>query len=500
MMNFSLFEHQNEFVDAVRADLRTYKSTIACAPTGAGKTKMFIKISYDAQVRGTATLIITESVKIFNQIVKERRAILIMRGVKYVDILPGKVYVAMAQTLKLRPEMLKAFAALGKKLLVINDEAHIGHATKILRQLPEAYLIGFTATPDARSAPHIPELYKYVTVTEKMQPEWLVNNKRLASYRHKARKTANLADLKVVAGEYTEESQERAFSTRVVFDGLEDDLAGMQYKKCIIYCASINHAEMTADELRGHGFTCCVVHSRSDPGELGKFQGGPVNICVSVGILTKGFDYDLIDLVVIYRKTNSLPLYLQMCGRGSRMCIDKDGNLVIEPNTGLPVKDSFTVLDYGENFQQHGYWITERDWVELAKPIEKKKKKEGAPPSKMCPQCDSIIPVSTRICPYCEYEYPVAELEKPPESVLVDVTSAYESLKGKKLSQLTPAEMATYAKTTNKRNYCIRVARRMNDFQPGYLREYAINMGYVKQWHHIKEKEPSGEFTDYFIR
>lgn len=486
MMNFSLYPHQDEFVSMIKRDLIVYHQIIACAATGAGKTKMFIKISYDAEAKGNATLIITESTKIFGQIIKERRATLIMAGIKYVDIKPGKVYVAMAQTLSKRPQMIQAFAALGKKLVVINDEAHVGSANKILHQLPDCYLIGFTATPDAKAAPHIPKIYRHVTAYEKMQPEWLVNNGYLTSYRHVARRAANLSELDTRAGEYTEESQEKVFSTRVVYDGLEKDLSALSYKKAIIYCSSIKHAENTFDELTNHGFRCCIVHSLSAPGQLEKFTVGDTPICVSVGILTKGFDFPEIDLVVLYRKTKSLPLYLQMCGRGSRTCQNKT---------------LFTVLDYAENFMEHEYWITERDWVELAKPKDKKKKKKAdAPPVKTCPACEALVPVSTRVCPFCQHEFSTLNDEPPPDSVLVDLTANYQTLKGKRLSELTPAQLATYVKITGKRQYGIRVARTLHDSQPGYLREYSIQMGYSKKFHHIKEKEPAGGFNDIIIR
>lgn len=500
MLDFKLFQHQEEFVDLLRRDVAKHKRVIGCAPTGAGKTKMFIAISYFAQAKGKAVLIITESDKIFKQIIKERQATLIMAGVKRVDIRAGKVYVAMAQTLKLRPKMIEEFAALGDALLCVNDEAHVGTANKIIRALTEAWHIGFTASPDSRRGKHLYELYNYVTCTEKMTPEWLVNNLFLASYRHLARRAANLGELETDAsGEYTEESQERVFGTRVVYDGLEKDLATMTYKKCIIYCSSIKHAEHTYQDLREHGFNACIVHSQAPPGELYKFMGAEADICVSVGILTKGFDFDLIDLVVLYRKTSSLPLYLQMCGRGSRQVRDDLGNLVVDEH-GRLVKQGFTVLDYGENFMEHEYWITDRDWKALAGPQKRRKKKESAPAVKTCPQCEAFIPVSTRVCPYCGYMYPEKPKEAPPDSVLVDMTQRYQKIKGKRISQLTPEELASYAKVTGRKQYAIRVARKLTDTQPTYLREYAIHMGYNKVFHHIKEKEPSQPFNDILIQ
>lgn len=140
---------------------------------------------------------------------------------------------------------------------------------------------------------------------------------------HIPRVSANLSQLKVKGGEFTEESQEKAFSTTQVFDGLSDDLRNVKYKKALIFCASISDCEMEYERLSAAGFNCVRVHSNmtteDEAHSLGMFMIGDVPICISVGILTKGFDFAKIDLIVLRRATTSLPLYLQMCGRGSRI-------------------------------------------------------------------------------------------------------------------------------------------------------------------------------------
>ena len=61
----------------------------------------------------------------------------------------------------------------------------------------------------------------------------------------------------------------------------------------------------------------------------------------NVGILNAGFDCPDIDVVILYRATMSLPLFLQMVGRGSRT---------------TQSKSNFTILDFGNNIQRHGFW------------------------------------------------------------------------------------------------------------------------------------------------
>lgn len=135
----------------------------------------------------------------------------------------------MAQTLAKRPFIVSQLQNLWSKLLIINDEAHIGTPTKLLKQLPNAYLIGFTATPDYKVAKHLPLLYNNIVVGP--QPQELVELGFLSPYYHYESKAASLTDLKQKNGEFTEESQFAAFSKPTVFAGLHKDLSNHVFHK-----------------------------------------------------------------------------------------------------------------------------------------------------------------------------------------------------------------------------------------------------------------------------
>jgi hypothetical protein len=68
-----------------------------------------------------------------------------------------------------------------------------------------------------------------------------------------------------------------------------------------------------------------------------------------------------------------------MCGRGSR---------------AAPGKTHFKIIDMFSNFVQHGQWDTPRDWVS----IFEHPPQPGRAPTKQCPRCNNVIPVSTRVC------------------------------------------------------------------------------------------------------
>lgn len=72
----------------------------------------------------------------------------------------------------------------------------------------------------------------------------------------------------------------------------------------------------------------------------------------SVSILTTGFDEPTVDTIILNRATRSLTLYYQMIGRGSRI---------------LKNKNTFNVIDLGNNFHRFGMWGANLNWQKIFK-------------------------------------------------------------------------------------------------------------------------------------
>jgi len=107
-------------------------------------------------------------------------------------------------------------------------------------------------------------------------------------------------------------------------------------KKAIIFSPSIKASLKLVEELELKGLPIKHIDANSkDRNEIIQwFKKTPNALISNVGILTAGFDESTIDVVILYRATKSLPLFLQMVGRGSRTT-----------NT----KNEFTILDFGNN-------------------------------------------------------------------------------------------------------------------------------------------------------
>ncbi len=463
----TLRPYQNDFVNNIRKALAKWRKVIACAATGSGKTKCFIFITKEAIVKGRTVLIISESLKIYRQISNEvGQCHNIADGIKEMYVHPNHVYVAMAQTLAKRDAIIKQFAALGQDLLIITDEAHIGTPTKLLKQLPDAYLIGFTATPDFKFAKHLPELYNNIVVGP--QPQELIEMDFLSPYYHYERQVVNLSALKKSGGDYSEAGQELAFEKKEVFDGLLDDLLKFKFKKCVVFTASIKHCRYVSDMLRQFGWEVAEVHSKNPNSDYDLFQftSGPIKICVSVGMVTKGFDFPEIDLIVLQRATTSLPLYCQMIGRGSRKA---------------PNKTHFNVLDYGGNASRLNLWNFTHDWSKKWNSAPRRES-AGVAPVKNCPKCGYMMPTMVMACPGCGHQFEKQEPDKK-ETELVEITAKFNQLRGRQISTLNPTELALYVKITNKKPYAKRIAiSKGEDFLTAYAKEVKWKYGW---WNHI---------------
>jgi type I site-specific restriction endonuclease len=113
----------------------------------------------------------------------------------------------------------------------------------------------------------------------------------------------------------------------------------------------------------------------------------------NVGVLTTGFDEPSVKAIVLNRATKSLPLYLQMIGRGSRL---------------YEGKEKFIVIDLGKNTTRHGFYDDFFDWKNLFENGTKKQKeagKEGAAPIKECPSCGFMQHTRKITCENCGHDF-----------------------------------------------------------------------------------------------
>ena len=398
--------YQLHAVDQIRAAFKDTKRVVLCLPTGAGKTVVFSEIVRRVLEKGNKVAIITHRRELLSQAGKLNRC----------DIL-------MVETLN--NQIKRGVVNLADYDLLVIDEAHIGNFSKILEGFG-GFVISATATPVSKPpmAQRYGKLIDSVSISDLIEEGYLCTPKTYAMHPVDTSKLASRM------GEFTAQSLNDAFNRPQVYDGVVHEFCRKWAdKKAIVFCVNIEATKATWLQfmLKLGLERVYQVHSEQ-PTELrakimADFIASKNGILVNCGIATTGFDCPDIEVVVVNRATQSVALWLQMVGRGSRPA---------------PNKDAFTILDFGENVHRLGFWQEPRDWGKAFEGVEKKG--TGVAPVKDCPCCSAVLYASARFCDFCG-EIFQTEAKQATEGVLQEM--AYDKLNGRYLYDIakTPADL-----------------------------------------------------------
>ncbi len=357
-----LYEYQKKGMDKIFEALAKAPDNynlLYQLPTGGGKTVIFSEITrrYIAKTQ-KKVLILTHRIELLSQTsvmldgfnVKNK---IINSGIKE---LPNQkdymCFVAMVETLnnRLQDDMI----ALENIGLVIIDEAHYNSFRKLFHYFEKGVILGVTATPLSSNI-KLPmyENYNELIVGESIS--YLVKNNFLSqptTYCY----DVGLSSLTIGAnGDYTVRSSDQLYSDFTMLQKLlyayEEKSLG---KKTLIFNSGIETSQSVYEVFTKAGYEIKHLDNKNSPNErkgiIEWFKNKPDAILTSVGILTTGFDEPTVETIILNRATKSLTLYFQMIGRGSRI---------------LPNKNTFTILDLGNNVKRFGPWEGKLDWNEI---------------------------------------------------------------------------------------------------------------------------------------
>jgi len=478
-----LRDYQTDLIQKTASALIRHKRVIMCAPTGSGKTVVFASIIARHLERDmfNRVLVLTHRTELFAQTIRA----IVKAGTEVEEIKPGrkitdahhesKCVVAMVETMKRRKTLPGEFT------LVICDEAHRADFIPILETLPEkTYVIGATATPISASKKRPLKNYYNEIVNAPGIPSLIDSGFLAKPHGHQVIVFDAKKSLKVKMGEYTNESQLEALGGKQVFANIIE-----QYKKVasdkrtLIFCVNAEHTYQTYSTFHNAGFsTEYVLSDTKDRAKIfERFRSGQTQILVNCDIATTGTDIPEIECIIVLRATKSLPLWMQMIGRGAR----------IIPNR----KDDFMYIDFGGNARRFGPWEIDHNWRKFFENPDKPT--EGIAPIQDCPLCFAILPINVHECTECGH---VIEKNDPNEQQIVNgIIVPIRSMDGKKISHLTVYELVALAKSgTYSKAYIQRVVRTQ-----GFLVEYARLMGYKQGWVQHQYDQPIG-FTDYTVK
>lgn len=418
-------QYQNNLIKAIADALMIFRKVVAQLATGGGKTFIFagicsryLKQNNPANIllgSGKTVLILVHR----KELLKQTRKTCyngfkivcqpVTAGMNYIP--PGDVYVGMVETVysRLKKRGSKMFGDVG---LVIIDEAHRMEFMKVLQFFPNQYIIGFTATPKTVSKKRpMKSFYEDIVIGPSIR--WLIDHQKMfldeglcQNVTYVPEDTVKRSELSVVGVDFNERDMGEKFSKpRYVKSTVAAYKKYSEGKKALIFNVNIDHNNKVNAEFVANGYDSRTLDSKMSDADrdatLAWYQVTPGAILNNVGIATTGFDEPTIEVIIVNRATLSMPLWIQMTGRGSRP---------------TPTKSMFIIIDMGGNAMSHGDWSDDRDWRDIFLNPGKPSKNTVAP-IKICPNCDGVVYASAKKCPLkkpdgqlCGYEFPINEI------------------------------------------------------------------------------------------
>ena len=396
--------YQEIAVDDAATALDKHKNTIVVAPTGAGKTIMLSALIGKRCETRRNVLVLQHRDELVNQNMDKFKRINpnILTSIVNAEEKDwnGDAVFSMVQTLS-RPNNLDNMKAMD---MVVVDESHhvvadtytriIDHAKQINDKVE---IVGFTATPNRgdkkglrsvfSNCSHQIEISTLIREGFLVTPRTYVIDVGVRSELENVRKTVVDFDMDQVA----RIMNKRAINQRVVSEWLDK----AHDRKTVVFCSTVAHAEDLCEEFVEEGVNAKIVTGSTDKAErreiLEDLSSGDTQVVVNVSVLTEGFDSPPVSCIVLTRPCSYKSTMVQMIGRGLRT-IDPDEYPDI-------IKTDCVVLDFGTSVLTHGSLEEE---VNLEGSQSELK---GDAPEKVCPECNSVVPLSVRECPMCGHEF-----------------------------------------------------------------------------------------------
>lgn len=285
--------------------------------------------------------------------------------------------------------------------LIIADEFHHVVAntyTECLKQYPQAYVVGYTATPWRLSGQGLADYCDELIVGP--QPAELIRDGYLCDYILFRGSAPDTSQLHVVAGEVNQKENDALFSSSTVIgDSVHEYKKHCMGKRAVVFAWSVKSSMDIAAQFREAGIGAVHVDAETDPTvrrqAVADFRAGRVPVFCNVDIVSEGFNLAEIEAVFLLRHTLSLTRYIQQVSR---------------PLT--PGKPFAMIFDHANLTITHGLPDKDREWTLVGK----KRSRDGDKDIqiKQCPACYAWLSTYAKRCGkplltggWCTYEWSV---------------------------------------------------------------------------------------------
>lgn len=309
--------------EALLAKRRGVRRILLVAPTGAGKTEIYLEITRRAVVAGLRVGIFAHRRELITQPAARLKA----RGLPFGVVMAGVRPMPSAQVQLLSVQTVTAREHAPDLDVLIFDEAH--HATAetyatIAAAYPRAVLFGLTATPErgdgAAMGDAFDEMIVVASVAELQAQGHLVRAEHIGPTAGKKRSASEgMADCPIAMYRRICEQQRR--------------FTGGGALPAIFFGANVKHAYDLAERLTAGGYraACIEGETRDRAALLERYTVGDLDVLTNVYVLTEGTDLPRTQVVAVARGCSVWSAWVQMGGRALRLHPGKSRAFILDP-------------------------------------------------------------------------------------------------------------------------------------------------------------------------
>ena len=395
----SLFPTPRPFQDKAHEMLRDgykhgHKNQLICAPTGAGKTVLSLRIINEALKKNKRAVFICDRKTLINQTSETADRYGMDHGIIQADHWRRKpesnFQIASIQTLMRRKWP-------GFDVAVV-DECHVQMKSWVdfaMDKSIKTAVIGLTATPFSKGLGKIfTNAIMAATMHELTQQGILVPMRVFSCTK------PDMSGAETLGGEWTDKAAEER-ELKIVGDVVTEWVKFGENRKTIIFGSTIAHCEEMCRQFNEAGICAAVYTSHTSDDERAEILDeykqfdSPLKILISVEALARGFDVPAVSCLGDARPLRkSFSTVIQMWGRALRA----------SPET---LKTDAIMLDFSGNIHRFAesfehFYFNGIDKLDDGEKLDKEVRKDDPKEERKCPQCGHI-PFVKR-CASCGFE------------------------------------------------------------------------------------------------
>lgn len=395
-----LWSHQQAGLEKLREAFASLpqneQRVLGVAPCGAGKTITGAAICNGAIKQGNRVLWIADR----SELIDQPAAVFREHGL-HVGIIQANrqqdnsapIQVGTIQTLSRRKNFPPAN-------LLVWDECHLHfnlRAQRVLDAYPGCPVLGLSATPWLLNNRSLGTIYKKLVVIA--QPSELIAAGILVKPRVYGPNLPDISSVHTTDGDFDLKQLEKICDKPTLVGDIAKTYVSIarsrgRLRHAILYAVSREHSRSCRDAMRAIGLRAEHVDGDTPAAErkalIDAFKAGEIDVLCNVDILTAGFDFPALECIICARPTQSLALWIQICGRVLR---------------SSPGKNDAVILDHSGNWLRHGFPHADRTWT---LETTKRRMRPAAPaPLRTCMQCFAVQSVGPLACLECGAVFPV---------------------------------------------------------------------------------------------